>query len=286
MNEDYKYSNTNLLTLKSHLLLTPKLETLFNKLIKKCCKEMVFSRFPYYDGTSLSDKKLALTRKEGNCVAFAYYMKHLLNLNNINAFIIGGKPPPKFARQGYREISHAAVIVPHTTGFCLFDTSFYFDKVINLDENKNYKDCKSFTNVYSKQTDKWCFTLNDDRINVSINDSFVNAYYQVRELKNPSQSITPHTNRADRVVFRCEVDASLIYKLYYKINMYNNMLTVSGANQNESQISVHELMYTNNKPNTIKLKAWIDMLNINQRQKRTMYKDVYTFLSNNYPFVL
>lgn len=64
------------------------------------------------------------------------------------------------------------------------------------------------------------------------------------------------------------------------------MLTVSGANQNESQISVHELMYTNNKPNTIKLKAWIDMLNINQRQKRTMYKDVYTFLLNNYPFVL
>ena len=286
--EEYKYSKTNLKL--SKLKLTNQLIKLLNKLVKKGCREIVFSRFPYYTATdekNKSDKWLALSNKrEGNCVAFAYYMKELLRMNKIKGYIVGGKPPPKFTRSGYKDISHAGVVVPYNTGFILFDTAFYFDKPIILDKTNNYETCKYFTNVYSKSVDKWCFKKEDNRIQVYINNNKIDAYYELKELLNPSKSITLHTNRADRTVFRCEVDKSMHSKFYYKINMYNNMLSVSSLNQYNTTIDVSNFFNENEKLNKSKLKIWINNLNLLTSQKQRMYKDINYFLSNNYPFVV
>ena len=284
--EEYKYSKNNI-TL-SKLKLTNQLIKLLNKLVKKGCREIVFSRFPYYtaDEKNKSDKWLALSKREGNCVAFAYYMKELLRMNKIKGYIVGGKPPPKFARSGYKDISHAGVVVPYNTGFILFDTAFYFDKTIILDKTNNYETCKYFTNVYSKSVDKWCFKKEQDRIQVYINNNKIDAYYELKELLNPSKSITLHTNRADRTVFRCEVDKSMHSKFYYKINMYNNMLSVSSLNQYNTTIDVSNFFNENEKLNKSKLKTWIHHLNLLTSQKQRMYKDIKNFLSKNYPFVV
>ncbi len=286
--EEYKYSK-NKITL-SKLKLTNQLIKLLKKLVKKGCREIVFSRFPYYTATdekNKSDKWLALSNKrEGNCVAFAYYMKELLRMNKIKGYIVGGKPPPKFTRSGYKDISHAGVVVPYNTGFILFDTAFYFDKPIILDKTNNYETCKYFTNVYSKSVDKWCFKKEDNRIQVYINNNKIDAYYELKELLNPSKSITLHTNRADRTVFRCEVDKSMHSKFYYKINMYNNMLSVSSLNQYNTTIDVSNFFNENEKLNKSKLKIWINNLNLLTSQKQRMYKDINYFLSNNYPFVV
>jgi len=283
--EEYKYSKTNIEL--SKLKLTDQLIKLLNKLVKKGCSETVFSRFPYYNDKKIKpDRVLALSKKEGNCVTFAYYMKELLNQNKIKGYIVGGKPPPKFSRSGYRDISHVGVVVPYNTGFVLFDTAFYFDKAIILDEKNNYETCKYFTNVYSKSVDKWCFIKERDRIQVYINDNKLDAYYELKELLNPSKSITLHTNRADRTVFRCEVDKSMHSKFYYKINMYNNSLSVYSLNQHNTAIDVSNFFNENEKLNETKLKTWIHHLNLLVSQKRRMYKDLKLFLSKNYPFVI
>ena len=285
--EEYKYSKINLRL--SKLKLTNQLIKLFNKLVKKGCKEMVFSRFPYYNNNEkniISDKCLALSKKEGNCVAFAYYMKELLKVNKIKGYIVGGKPPPKFSRSGYRDISHAGVVVPYNNGFVLFDTAFYFDKTIILDKKNNYETCKYFTNVYSKSVDKWCFKKEDNRIQIYINDNNIDAYYELKEILNPSKSITLHTNRADRTVFRCEIDKSMYLKFYYKINMYKKTLSVYSLNQPNTMIDVSNFFNENNKLNKFKLKLWIDNLNLLTSQKQRMYKDINIFLLNNYPFVV
>jgi len=283
--EEYKYSKTNLKM--SNLKLTNQLIKLLNQLAKKGCREIVFSRFPYYtDDKNKSDKWLALSKREGNCVAFAYYMKELLKINKIKGYIVGGKPPPKFARTGYKDISHAGVVVPYNTGFILFDTAFYFDKIIILDEKHNFETCKYFPNVYSKSVDKWCFRKEQDKIQVYINNNKMDAYYELKELLNPSKSITLHTNRADRTVFRCEVDKSMQSNLYYKINMYDNNLSVSSLNQHNTSINVSSFFNENGKLNKLKLKTWIYSLNLLRSQKQRMYRDINTFLSKNYPFVI
>lgn len=268
------------------LKLTKQIIKLLNKLVKKGCREIVFSRFPYYNENIRSDKRLALSKREGNCVAFAYYMQELLRMNKIKGYLVGGKPPPKFARTGYRDISHAGVVVPYNTGYILFDTAFYFDKIIILDKKHNYQTCKYFTNVYNKSIDKWCFKKEDNRIQVYINNNKIDAYYELKEILNPSKSITVHTNLADRTVFRCEVDKAMHSKFYYKINMYNNNLSVFSLNQPNTIIDVSNFFNENGKLNKSKLRMWINSLNLLTSQKQRMYKDVHTFLSKHYPFVV
>jgi hypothetical protein len=206
----------------------------------------------------------------------------------MKAYIVGSKPPPKFARDGYRTISHAAVVLPYATGFVLFDTSFYFNKAIVLDKRNHYESCYYFTNVYSRNQDKWCFRLTDNNtIVVNINDTDAHAYYELKELLNPYQSITLHTNAADKTVFRCEVHMRMISKFYYKIDVLTNAITVNANTQG----SVYENLrsFENDlHQNTLdkkKLKAWINRLMLSQSQKRKMYTDIRDYVSHNNPFV-
>lgn len=266
------------------LLMSKSLKRLLDKLAKKGCVDMVFTRFPYYT-SKMQCKRLALQKREGNCVAFAYYMKSLLQKHKMKAYIVGSKPPPKFARNGYRTISHAAVVLPYATGFVLFDTAFYFNKAIVLDKRSNYESCCYFTNVYSQNQDKWCFRLIDNNtIAVNINDTDVHSYYELKELCNPYQSITLHTNAADRTVFRCEVDNRMVSKFYYKIDVLTNALTVNAKTQD----SVYENLRSFENDRTLdkkKLKEWIGGLSLSHTQKRKMYTDIRNYVSHNYPFV-
>jgi hypothetical protein len=269
----YKY---NSIDLNKDLTMTKALIKKLNKLANQGCRKMVFTRFPYYN-TKFQCKHLALNHNEGNCVAFAYYMKHLLSKHDIKGYIVGSKPPPKFARDGYREISHAAVIVPYEKGFVLFDTSFYFNKAILLENITNYEVSHHFTNVYSKMKDKWTFIVMKDKIVVKINDTFVNSYYELKELLNPQKSITIHTNNADKVVFRCEIDRDFVSQLYYKINLYENTLSVTSKHQEYVREYLSHFI-DNNKFDKIKLKTWIYNLHLNKRQKHKMYTDMSIFL--------
>jgi hypothetical protein len=269
----YKY---NSIDPNMDLKMTKILKKKLNKIATEGCLKMVFTRFPYYN-TKLQCKHLALKYNEGNCVAFAYYIKHLLSKHDIKGYIVGSKPPPKFSRDGYKEISHAAVIVPYEKGFILFDTSFYFNKAIILDNIENYEVSHNFTNVYSKIKDKWTFIVMNDKIVVKINDTFVNSYYQLKELMNPQKSITIHTNNADRVVFRCEIDRDFVSKLYYKINLYDNTLSVTSKHQEYVREYLSHFIDLN-KLDKKKLKTWIYNLNLNKGQKHKMFTDVSIFL--------
>ena len=278
MDNDYKYSHIDIMNQNKHLVMSKSFNTFLNKLAKKGCLKMVFSRFPYYN-SKLQCKKLAMFKHEGNCVAFAYYMKILLKQNKLNSFLVGAKIPPKFTREGYKDICHTGVVMPYSSGVVLFDTAFYFDKAIVLDKANNYQNCFYFTNVYTKNTDKWCFTLNDQFINVKINDEDVNSYYELKEILNPYKSITVHTNNADKTVFRCEVDNKMISKFYYKINLWNNTLSVYSNTQNHINTNI-DIFFdkTTNKLDTKKLKNWIFNLNLKKSQKIQMNKDLQHFL--------
>jgi hypothetical protein len=279
---DYKY---NAIDPNVDLTMTKGLIDKLDRLAKQGCLKMVFTRFPYYN-TKLQCKHLALKHNEGNCVAFAYYMKYLLSKHDIKGYIVGSKPPPKFARDGYKDISHAAVVVPYEKGFVLFDTSFYFNKAIVLENIENYEVSHNFTNVYSKTQDKWTFVVTNNKIVVKINDALVNSYYDLRELLNPHKSITIHTNKADRIVFRCEIDSDIVIKLYYKINPYDNILSVSSKHQKYVSEHLSNFINTNtNKLEKAKLETWIYNLNLNKRQKHKMYTDISVFLLHQYPQV-
>jgi hypothetical protein len=282
MDIPYKYSKS-LLIEDTSLVMSKYIKQLLNKLAKKGCINMVFTRFPYYT-SKIQCKRLALQHQEGNCVAFAYYMKELLRQHKMKGYIVGGKPPPKFSRDGYREISHAGVILPYATGYVLFDTAFYFNEAIVLDESTQYQSCHLFTNVYTRNKDKWCFKLIKDKIVVYINDIDVDAYYEMRELVNPHQTITIPTNIADRTVFRCEINKQMVSKFYYKINLLNNILTVNS----NTQPTIHEyleMFVQSNMLNKRKLKAWIKKLDLKKTQKLRMYKDITFFFLHNNPFV-
>ena len=273
MDIPYVYSDRNLDYRKYSLHLTSSLKTLLNKLARKGATNMVFTRFPYYN-TKLSCKKLALEYNEGNCVAFAFYMKNLLKQHNIKSYIIGGKSPEKFSRPGYREINHAAVIVPYESGYVIFDTAFYIHKAIILDKSNNFQYCNDFTNVYSMVTDEWCFKLKDDKINITINKLDSCGYYQLKEIMNPQKSITLHTNEADKIVFRCELNNDFTSKLYYKVNLYNNTLVVVSNRQPYINISLKDVdqIYLNN---------WINETNLLSSQKRKLFNDVKTFVTSH-----
>jgi hypothetical protein len=273
MDIPYVYSDRNLVYTNYSLKMTSLLRTLLNKLAKKGSRKMVFTRFPYYN-TKLSCKTLALKHNEGNCVAFAFYMKELLKQHNIKGYIIGAKSPEKFSRPGYREINHACVIVPYSTGYVLFDTAFYFHKAIVLDKSTDFQYCNTFKNVYSKMKDEWCFQLMSNTITVKINNEDTTAYYQIKELLNPQKSITIHTNEADKTIFRCEINNDFTSKLYYKINLYNNTLTVESNQQPFIKMDL-----TNVNDND--LENWIHQTKLLPFQKKKLLGDVKPFLNRN-----
>ena len=283
MDSEYQYSTINIMKENKQLHVSNSLNGLLDNLARKGCLSMVFSRFPYYN-SRMQCKQLATHKQEGNCVAFSYYMKNLLKKHKLKSFIVGGKIPPKFSRDGYKDISHTAVVLPYSSGCVLFDTAFYFNKAIVLDKKNEYKSCQYFTNVYSKNTDKWCFELKNNSINVKINDNEVDAYYELRELINPYKSITLHTNKADKTLFRCEVDKNMITKFYYKVNLWNNTLSVYSNSQNHFQIDTHTFFdFDRNKLDKKVLKKWIAGLNLKDSQKRTMYRDLSSFFNKNLP---
>lgn len=280
MKHNYEYSNADVMNENEDLVMSKTLHKALDRLAKRGCLRMVFSRFPYYN-SKMQCKKLAMHKREGNCVAFAYYMKTLLKQHKLNAFIVGAKIPPKFSRRGYRDICHTGVVLPYSSGCVLFDTAFYFDRAIVLDKSNDYKQCLYFTNVYSHKTDKWCFTLINNMIHVHINDVDVDAYYEIKELINPYKSVTLHTNSADKTVFRCEVDKNMLSKFYYKLNLVNNTLSVNSHTQNTVHINVTNFFNSDAKLNEKVLKEWIFNLNLENSQKQKMYTDVRLFLKRN-----
>jgi hypothetical protein len=273
------YSETDIFEQNKDVKLSKSLLRLLNKLAIQGCTKMVFSRFPYYT-TKMQCKRLAKTTKEGNCVAFAYFMKDLLKQYKLDAFIVGAKVPPKFARPGYREICHAAVVLPYSTGIVLFDTAFYFNRAIVLDRKTDYQCCHIFRNVYSTRIDTWCFKLINETIHVTINNVDVDAYYQVREVLNPYHSITVPTNHADPGVFRCEVNKQLISQFYYKLNLRDHVLSISSDGQKAIQKNMQDFQdMKTGKIDLIKWKAWVTDLHLTRGQKARLYKDVSLLMS-------
>jgi hypothetical protein len=199
-------------------------------------------------------------------------MKGLLNKYKMKGYVIGGKSPEKFSRPGYKEINHAAVIVPYTSGYFLFDPAFYFQKAIVLDESNNFHFCEKFKNVYSKQEDNWCFKLVENKIIVNINGEPTTAYYEIKELLNPQKSITLHTNLADKTIFRCEINDDFTYKFYYKINLYNNKLSLSSNKQSFIQIDLNEI-----KNDPKRLETWIRETRLTSQQKQKMFFDIKSY---------
>lgn len=284
MDSAYQYSTIDIVEQNKQLHMSKILNRLLDNLAKNGCISMVFSRFPYYN-SRMQCKQLASNKKEGNCVAFSYYMKNLLKKHKLRAFIVGGKIPPKFSRDGYKDICHTAVVLPYSSGCVLFDTAFYFNKAVVLDKKNHYKTCQYFKNVYSKNTDKWCFELKNNFINVTINDIEIDAYYELRELLNPYKSITLPTNKADKTVFRCEVDKEMISKFYYKVNLLNYTLSVYSNTQNHFQTDTKIFFDSERKLHKKVLKQWIYRLNLKESQKKTMYRDLSSFFIKYIPHI-
>jgi hypothetical protein len=277
MNDDiaiYKDINRN-----SDLLLSTNIIHKFNKIAKKSSVRTVFTRFPYYTSKKTC-KSLGSKHNQGNCVAFAYNIKKRLKCMKFKSYIIGAKPPMIYSRPGYKEISHAAVILQYKDGLVLFDSAFYFHKAIILKYDET-PFVLQLNNVYSNNTQKWTFVLKDDFIFVYIDDIYTESYYYIKELLNPSLSITKHTNLSDLSVFRCEIDKNLLLKFYYNLNFNNNINTLSVMSNimTKTYVSIFDFFYDSNFDCKL-FKTWCYSLPLLKSQKQKLYRDVCLFFMN------
>ena len=278
-----KFIYGNHIDFDEKLELSRSLISLCNRLAKRGCKDVVFTRFPFYNSSKrYKSKTLGIKYKEGNCVSFAYYMQHILKQNGLKGYVVGAKPPSIFAREGYNEISHAAVILPFNKGYLLFDTAFYFHKVIIV-KNDGKMCNKTFKNVYSRTDDMWSFMLNnnDNTIKVMINGEDVESYYQLKPIINPHESITIPTNSIDKSIFRCEIDKYFVSKIYYNLNFnkQKKILSILDKNNEKTVIPISYFFDMENKKfNKSKLKSWVDGLHVSKKNK--MIYDITSILSN------
>lgn len=253
--KDCKFKNSTIKP-NQYFKLTKQLKSLLNKIAKKGCDNVVFTRFPFYL-TNLDSKQLALDNKEGNCVSFSYYVHNLLKKEGIKSHIVGGHPPTMFFRDGYNEISHCAVVVPFNNGFIIFDTSFYFNKGIIVNKKKDENVPYTFKNVYSEESQRWDFVLKNDKIHMYLDGHESGGYYLLKELSNPHESITIHTNQNDQRIFRCEIDKrKYISKFYYKVDLYDHTLSVSINNRHVCKDDL-SIFYIRNVFSNVLFENWI-----------------------------
>jgi len=255
---------------------------IFNNIALKGCKNIVFTRFPFYN-TKKNSEELALENNEGNCVSFAYYVQHLLKKKGIKSYLVGAKPPDIFFQKGYNEISHCAVIVPFNKGYVLFDTSFYFKKAVIVYQNNNHNRIYKFKNVYSEQIDKFYFKYDDDKIRIYMNGLDSGGYYKLYEIYNPHECITLPTNSSDKRIFRCEINKkTFTASFYYNINLYNKTLSLKLHNNLISKVNLPQL-YLNNKFSEPLFKYWLlsNKHLLTTKQYKQLYKDISTFFNLN-----
>ena len=118
------------------LSLSPHLINDIDECLKKCFKDMVFSKIPYFLNKSVignnntknnvPDSKLAaLKLKAGNCLSYSYYLQDLLKKKGYKSYIIPSKPPTQYMKDGYSHISHVAVALPFNNGYIILDPAIY-----------------------------------------------------------------------------------------------------------------------------------------------------------------
>lgn len=300
----YVFANDNI-KLNQQRVLSSKLIKQLTTIHKQIMQNVTFSRFKYYISdtiyhNNIPNSNLCIQKfKEGNCVAFAYHTKNILHkLGFTDAVIVGAKPPSIFKRTGYLHVSHAAVVLPFNEGFILFDSSFYIPTPVVINILKNEIVSVSVKNVYSSLSNIWYFTYhNDTDTNSHIHDDgkciipkntpyikvtsdiFKDCNYYLRELSNPDESITVHTNNVDKRIFYCKITPQFDIDIYYAINLNNDPHILRGITYHIKDITDLNLK-TARKYDVIK---WISQFNhISATEKRKMKKHIYSVFNQLY----
>ena len=292
------YNFGNKILINSQIKINKSDFSKIKNLYKKSLTEVSFSRFNYFLNSRVSknipDSKHSILRmKEGNCVAFSYYIQHKLKKLGYKSYIIPSSVPNYIHKQGYLHICHAAVVLPHSKGFILFDLSFYFSEPINifLNKTKNIK----LKNVYSQEyTDLNLYLQKGDTYDISYNDGnciipsdtdyiyvdniFHNNKYYLREIFNPDECITIHTNKEDKRIFYCKITKNIEIELYYAfdLNDPNNQLLKGNTiyNKDIPSILIKDVLFDKEK-----LKNWLKMFKIKDiREKVKMRNKIKKFL--------
>ena len=249
---------------------SPKLYKTAQKAIRKCRTTMAFSRFPYYvyDDVVRSshgeDKGpnswLSMVKyKEGNCVAFAYFIRDFMISAGYHAYLVPAKTPDMYAIDGALELSHVAVCVPFSgkkNGYILMDGSFYFKKPIVVGNSKD--DSLDIKNPYSGTKHRFDFSLERRKtlkilnlpygdfeiISVDISDSSKNVvdyvFYCMCEIENPDAAITVHTNELDGQFFYCSNTKKGDVDVY--LNITKNMIRTRIRKNLYSLITIPEVL--------------------------------------------
>lgn len=295
---------------KTHICLNPTrpftkaLEKKLNMIHNQVMNDVVFSRFKYHISKKLTNMKIPdskysiIKMKEGNCVAFSYYTKFILNKNGFNdAYIISSCPPKLFKRDGYLPLSHAAVVLPCKSGYVLFDPSFYFPNVVYIDIQNKSMQQMSVKNVYSKQYAIWNFNITNSMTNENENEigneiiqhipkdtPIIKAtfheqlcLYILREIINPDECITIPTNIVDKRIFYCKITRDFDIDLYYAFDFNDNRNILKGSSLNNDNIPTIHI--NDIKTNSFKLDEWIELFNItDNKEKRKMKSNINTFI--------
>ena len=300
----YVFAKNNI-QLNQQRVLSSKLIKQLTTIHKDIMHHVTFSRFKYYISdtiyhNNIPSSKLCIQKfKEGNCVAFAYHTKTILHkLGFTDAVIVGAKPPSIFKRTGYLHVSHAAVVLPFNEGFILFDSSFYIPTPVFINILKNETVSVSVKNVYSSLSNIWYFTYHNDTDKHShIHDDgkciipkntpyikvtseiFKDCIYYLRELLNPDESITVHTNNVDKRIFYCKITPQFDIDIYYAIDLNSDPHILRGKAYDV--INIKDLnLTTARKYDVIK---WISQFNhIYAAEKRKMKKHIYSVFNQLY----
>lgn len=311
MKSKYRFSK-DVIELNHKRRLTSKLKRTLEYIQKKVMKEIVFSRFKYYTSQKMlkgipDSKYSVLKYKEGNCVGFAYYTQFLLKKYGFkDAVIIGSSPPAIFKRPGYLYISHAATILPYNKGYILFDGSFYYSRPVYIDVvNTNpEQDVLTVKNVYSKISEEWTFSYHKNDSNLTIEDEVYNngecivtsqtpyisvaiknhndrCNYYLRELTNPDESITVHTNKVDKRIFYCKVTDKFEIDLYYAFDENNddNKLRGKDPDGDKEQLNLDDIDSSNMKT---KFKKWCNLFTTSHEERKKMLKHIQKYYKQYY----
>jgi hypothetical protein len=131
----------------------------------------------------------------GNCVALAYHVQEKLREQGIHSEIIPGSLPTRLIQPGYPILGHAVAVVSTPTHFILHEPAHFLSEPIIV--SKNGEKVTAFVSVFD-ETYYYKYSPKDKKIFVSLDDGSERYYYDLRKVKNISQSISYPINTKNR----------------------------------------------------------------------------------------
>ena len=214
--------------------------------LRSCFKNMRFSRFPYFVGTNnkrCDSLQCALSKNQGNCVAFARYVQHYMLMRGYEAHLACSQTPSMYRKPGFLHVSHAVVVAPFRDGYMMMDAAFYMNKPIVVSRDGVIGDEYVIEHAYNRKDDamrmdfrmKQKHTEEDieydyvkipahtpvieGKLRTGDDEHYETVNYYLRDILNPDESLTTHTNYYDRRIMYTVTNSDGKIQLYLSLDL-------------------------------------------------------------------